>query len=149
MRSDEAGPGLLERDAGAGWEVALPDGGTSLGGVQMAGFRDRVAVGFDKRALPQPAVVVVIGLGDDAFTVEGGGGGWSLRSFAATLLPGPARIRGRRVECIEMRLSPPAAYALLGAFPSELGRSVISLEDVWGRHEQLLREQLTEGTTWQ
>ncbi|MFF4183767.1 helix-turn-helix domain-containing protein [Streptomyces sp. NPDC001691] len=149
MHSYEAGPDPLERDAGTGWEVALPHDGTSFSGVRMAGFRDRVSAGLDKQVLPQPAVVVVIGLGDAPFTVEGGSGGQSLRSFAATLAPGPARIRGRRVECIEMRLSPPAAYALLGVSPSELGQSVVSLEDLWGRQEQRLREQLPEASTWQ
>lgn len=150
MRSHEAGPDPLDRDAGNGWEVALPPlGGTSLGGVRMAGFRDRIAVGLDKKVLPQPAVVVVIGLGAAPFTVEGGGAPQPLRSFAAALSPGPARIRGEHVECIEMRLSPPAAYALLGVSPRELVRPVISLEDLWGRRERRLREQLLDAGTWQ
>ncbi|MEN8655565.1 helix-turn-helix domain-containing protein [Streptomyces sp. 21So2-11] len=149
MRSYEAGFAPLDLDADHGWEVARPLGGLSLGGVRMAGFRDRIAVGLDKRPLPQPAVVVVIGLGDDPFTVEGATGQQRLRSFVAALSPGPARIRGERVECVEMRLSPPAAFALLGVSPRELDRSVISLEALWGRHEWRLREQLTEATTWQ
>ncbi len=149
MRSHEMGQDPADHDAEDGWEVAHPLGGTSLGGVRMAGFRDRIAVGLDKRVFAQPSVVVVIGLGDTPFTVEDERGEQPLTSFAATLAPGPARVRGERVECIEMRLSPPAAYALLGVAPSDLTRPVISLEDVWGRQERRLREQLAEGATWQ
>ncbi|MFH8349152.1 helix-turn-helix domain-containing protein [Streptomyces sp. NPDC018045] len=169
MRSYDAGAGALVRDTGDagdaesardapgagddwgtgdGWEVARPVGGTALAGVRMAGFRDRVAAGLDMRVLPQPAVIVVIELGDVPYRVEGATGQQALRSLVAPLAPGPARIRGEHVECVELRLSPRAAYALLGVSPRELG-SVTSLEDLWGRHERRLRGQLTVATTWQ
>ncbi|MCT9092512.1 helix-turn-helix domain-containing protein [Streptomyces sp. ASQP_92] len=149
MRSHEMGQVPTDHEAEDGWEVAHPLGGSSLAGVRMAGFRDRIAAGLDKRVLAQPSVVVVIGLGDTPFTVEDDQGAQPLTSFAATLSPGPARVRGERVECVEMRLSPPAAYTLLGVSPNELTRPVISLEDVWGPAERRLREQLAEGATWQ
>lgn len=150
MHSGEVGSVLREDgDSDYGWEVARPFGGASLDGVRMAGFRDRIAVGLDKWVLPQPAVVVVIGLGDDPFTVEGAAGRRPLSSFAAALSPGATRIRGERVECIEMYLAPPAAYALLGVSPRELDGSVTGLEDLWGRHERHLRERLPEAGTWQ
>lgn len=114
----------------------------------MAGFRDRVAAGLDKLVLPRPAVVVVIGLGDAPFTIEGARGNRPLASFAASPIPGAARIRGERVECIEMHLSPPAAYALLGASPGELASSVTALEELWGRHERQLRERLADLSSW-
>lgn len=65
------------------------------------------------------------------------------------LSPGQARIRGERVECVEVCLSPRAAYALLGVSPGELHGSLIGLEDLWGRHERRFRERLTDATTWQ
>ncbi|WP_256361606.1 AraC family transcriptional regulator [Streptomyces sp. TRM70350] len=149
MRRYEVGSAPTHRDTENGWEVTHPLGGTSLDGVRMAGFRDRVAAGLDMQVLPQPAVIVVIGLGEDPFTVEGTAGHRPLGSLVAPLSPGPARVRGEHVECIEMRLSPRAAYALLGVSPRELDGSVTSLEDLWGRHERRLREQLADTTTWQ
>ncbi len=139
----------MDRDAENGWEVARPLGGPSLDGVRMAGFRDRVAAGLDMRVLPQPAVIVVIGLGGDPLTVESATGQQPMRSLVASLSPGPARIRGERVECVEVCLSPRAAYALLGVSPRELDGSVTGLDDLWGRHERRLREQLTDARTWQ
>ncbi|MEU3478180.1 helix-turn-helix domain-containing protein [Streptomyces sp. NPDC033754] len=149
MRRHEVGASPSDRDAENGWEVARPLGGTTLDGVRMAGFRDDIAAGLDMRVLPQPVVVVVIGLGDNPVTVESAAGRRPMRSLVASLSPGPARIRGERVECVEVCLSPRAAYALLGVSPLELGGSVNGLEDVWGRHERRLREQLTDATTWQ
>ncbi|MEU2241087.1 AraC family transcriptional regulator [Streptomyces sp. NPDC018338] len=149
MRRHEVGAAPSDRDAENGWEVARPLGGTTLDGVRMAGFRDDIAAGLDMRVLPQPVVVVVIGLGANPVTVESAAGCRPMRSLVASLSPGPARIRGERVECVEVCLSPRAAYALLGVSPLELGGSVNGLEDVWGRHERRLREQLTDATTWQ
>ncbi|MBF6327729.1 helix-turn-helix domain-containing protein [Nocardia transvalensis] len=149
MRSYESGSAPADRDAENGWEVAHLLGGRSVDGVRMAGYRDRGAAGLDLQVLPQPAVIVIIGLGDDPLTVEGSGGRRPLRSFVAALSPGASRIRGTYVECIEMRLSPMAAYALLGVSPRELDGAVTDLEQLWGRDERRLSEQLTDATTWQ
>ncbi|MGC9540383.1 helix-turn-helix domain-containing protein [Streptomyces sp. UG1] len=149
MRTHEAGAAApADRDADNGWETVHPLGGTSLDGVRMAGFRDRAGVGLDLRVLPQPAVVVVIGLGDTPLTVEGPAGRRSLRSLVASLSPGPARIRGERVECVEVTLSPRAAYALLGLPPYELHGSVAGLDDLWGPRARRLGERLTDAGTW-
>ncbi|MFJ5712868.1 helix-turn-helix domain-containing protein [Streptomyces sp. NPDC093105] len=120
----------------------------------MAGFRDRDGRALDLRVLPQPVLVVVIGLGDDPFTVEGGTAQRPSASrdphpsLVAPLSPGPAWIRGRDVECIEMCLSPGAAYALLGVSPHEL-EGVVGLEDLWGRQARQLRERVAAATAWQ
>jgi AraC-like DNA-binding protein len=106
--------------------------------------------------LPQPAVVVVIGLGNDPFTVAGDTGPRPSTSpspspnpsLIAPLSPGPARIRGRDVECIAMCLTPGAAYALLGVSPRELEGAVVGLEDLWGRQERQLRERVAAATAW-
>ncbi|MFE7455561.1 helix-turn-helix domain-containing protein [Streptomyces sp. NPDC057554] len=149
MRRQQRGSVPRDRDAEDGWEVARLSGGASLDGVRLAGFRDRAAVGLDMQVLPQPAVVVVIALGDAPFTVESVTGHRPMRSFVAPLSPGPAHIRGERVMCVEVCLSPQAAHTLLGVPPRELDGSVTALEDLWGRHARLLRERLTDATTWQ
>ncbi|MFF3019421.1 helix-turn-helix transcriptional regulator [Streptomyces sp. NPDC057939] len=149
MPGEDAGDTPPEHTADDGWEVARPLGGTSLDGVRMAGFRDLTAGRLDMRVLPQPAVIVVIGLGADPVTVENASGHRALRGLVASLLPGPARIHGERVECVEVALSPRAAYGLLGVSPLELDGSITGLEDLWGRHARLLREQLADTTPWQ
>ncbi|MFI5483159.1 hypothetical protein ACIBAB_28975 [Streptomyces rubiginosohelvolus] len=50
--------------------------------------------------LPQPAAVVVISLGAAPMTVVGADGARAMRSFIASLSPGPTRIRGEGVECV-------------------------------------------------
>lgn len=139
----------MDRDAENGWEVAHPLGGTSLDGVRITGFRDRVAAGLDDWVLPQPTVTVVIELGGNPVTVESATGHRPMRSLVASLSPGPARVRGEGVECVEVGLSPQAAYPLLGVSPRDLDGCVTSLEDLWGRHERRLRERLADATTWQ
>ncbi|MCF1594563.1 helix-turn-helix domain-containing protein [Streptomyces muensis] len=149
MRSYDVGPARTDLDAASGWEVAHPVGGTLLDGVRMAGFRDRLAAGLDLQVLPQPAVIVVIGLGDEPLGVDSATGRRPLNSLVAGVSPGRARIRGPRVECVEVRLSPPAAYRVLGVSPRELEGSVIGLADLWGCQERRLRERLGEAGTWQ
>lgn len=87
MRSHEVGPAPTDRDAASGWEVARPLGGTLLPGVRMAGFRDRVAAGLDLHVLPQPAVIVVLGLGDAQLTVEAPTARQPLDGLVAALSP--------------------------------------------------------------
>ncbi|WP_318197739.1 hypothetical protein [Streptomyces sp. MCL20-2] len=60
----------------------------------MAGFRDGAGAGLDMQVLPQPAVVAVLAVGEARMTVESAYGPRPLRSFIASLSPGPARIRG-------------------------------------------------------
>lgn len=138
---------LHEGDRLRGWEVACPRHPSPLAGVEVAGFRDRAAAGLDMRVIPQPNVTVVIELGDDALAVEHTNGSRALRSLAAGLSPGEARIRGERVDCVEVRMSPVSAYSLLGVSLSDLSGIVIGLDDLW-RQEPLLREQLTDTRDW-
>ncbi|UUY52655.1 helix-turn-helix transcriptional regulator (plasmid) [Streptomyces yangpuensis] len=149
MPRDDMGDAPPKRTAHHRWEVARPRNGTSPDGVRMAGYRDRTGSRLDMQVLPQPAVIVVIGLGAGPITVESPSGNRPLSGLVAALSPGPARIRGEGVECVEMALSPRAAYALLGVSPLELDGSVTGLEDLWGRHARLLREQLADTASWQ
>ncbi|MFA7767843.1 helix-turn-helix domain-containing protein [Streptomyces sp. NRRL S-448] len=149
MPRDDAGDAPPERTAHNRWEVARPLGGTSLDGVRMAGFRDRMDSRLDMRVLPQPSVIVVIALGAGPITVESASGHQPLRGLVASLSPRLAHIRGEGVECVEVALSPRAAYTLLGVSPLELDGSITGLEDLWGRHARLLREQLSDTASWQ
>ncbi|MEV0112904.1 helix-turn-helix transcriptional regulator [Streptomyces sp. NPDC050844] len=138
----------MESELAVGWEVAVPVGGARIAGVQVAAFRDRSGIGLDMRALPQPVVTVVLGFADDMLTVDGATGRQTLGGLVAAQFPGPTRIRGERVECVELQLSPVVASGLLGVAPSELNGAVTDVDDVWGRQAQLLREQLAAAATW-
>ncbi|MGW0533369.1 helix-turn-helix domain-containing protein [Streptomyces sp. NPDC003032] len=143
----ETGP--HDPDRLPGWEIARPRGGTPFDGVTVAGFRDRDAVGLDARVLPQPAVTVVFELGDEAIVVERAGGRRALSSLVAGMSPGPARIRGQHVDCVEVRMSPVAAYASLGIAPSEReGEGVTDLRDLWGRQLETLHQRLAAAPGW-
>ncbi|MEV2251666.1 AraC family transcriptional regulator [Streptomyces sp. NPDC050147] len=139
---------LYEGDRLRGWEVVVPRRAAPLDGVTLVGFRDRSDAGLDMRVIPQPVVTVVVELGDDALAVENSGGSRALRSLAAGLSPGEARVRGERVHCVELRMSPVSAYSLLGVPPVDLEGGVFGLEELWGRQESRLREQLTVADGW-
>ncbi|GAA1935736.1 helix-turn-helix domain-containing protein [Streptomyces durmitorensis] len=141
-------PVQYEGDRLRGWEVACPSRPSPFNGVVVAGFRDRAAAGLDMRVIPQPIVTVVIELGDDALAVDNTSGSRALRSLAAGLAPGEVRIRGERVDCVELRMSPVSAYSLLGVSLSDLNGLVIGLDELW-RHEPRLREQLTAAKGWE
>ncbi|MEU8756536.1 hypothetical protein AB0P44_23540 [Streptomyces chartreusis] len=89
MRTQQVGLTRGGREADSGWEVARPPGGSSLEGVAMAGFRDRAAAGLDMRVLPQPAVIVVIGLGETRLAVDGPDGHRPMTNLVASMTPGP------------------------------------------------------------
>ncbi|MER6803666.1 MULTISPECIES: helix-turn-helix domain-containing protein [Streptomyces] len=128
--------------------MTVPVGGARIDGVRVAAFRDRAGTGLDMRVLPQPVVTVVVGFADDMLTVDGTTDRQTLGSLVAALLPSPTRIRGARVECIEVHLSPMIASSLLGVSLSELNGGITDLENVWGRQAARLREQLAAATTW-
>lgn len=57
------------------------------------------------------------------------------------------RGRGRDIACLQVRLSPPVAHAVLGDC-AELGAAVLSLDDLWGRDAARLQEQLCAAKSW-
>jgi hypothetical protein len=108
----------------------------------MVGFRDRAKDLVDLQVVPHPAVTLVIDLADGVLL--GDASGQPKRgSVAAGLAPGSVRAAGRDIECLQVRLSPVIAHAVLGA-ASELGRTVVTLEDLWGRDAARTEEQLRE-----
>jgi len=113
----------------------------------MAGFRARVPDPVDLSVVPYPAVTLVIDLGDELLAVDDASGRRQRGSVAAGLAPGRVRVRGRDIECLQIRLSPTVAHAALGA-SEDLGGSVVTLEDLWGRDAERTREQLRNAASW-
>lgn len=140
-----------EHDAVTRWEVARPTWPSRAVGVGLAGFRDRDAGPADMRVVPHPAVTLVLEFGDSPLVVDTAMGRQQLPSLVAGFAHGALHVRGESIKCVEVRLSPVVAYAVLGASPAELAESeqVVSLDDLWGRGASRIREQLGEARSWQ
>jgi len=134
------------------WDIAVPTRPGRLPGVTMAGFSDRAdtLVEVEVEVVPHPAVMVIIDLGERPLVVDDGSGRQQRGSVAAGLAP-PHGARGSgqagSFACLQVRLSPVTASALLGAAPG-LSGTMAALDDLWGREAELLRERLRAAPTW-
>ncbi len=141
-------PAQPARDRAPRWEITTPSRPGLLPGVRMAGFRAHHADGFDLRLVPHPAVTVFIDFGDGLLTDEASGQSLA-GSVAAGLAPGAVfRGRGRDVECLQVRVSPVVAHAVLGASSPEIGGTVVALDDLWGPDADRFRERLRAAASW-
>src|SRR5215468_6340595 len=135
------------RAAAAVWDIAVPSRPGRMPGVRMAGFSERARDLVDLPVVPYPAVTLVIDLGHGPLLVEHASGQPQRGSLAAGLAPGAVKARGRDIECLQVRLSPVAAHAVLGACP-ELAGTVVALDDLWGRDAARTEEQLRATGSW-
>lgn len=115
----------------------------------MAGFRVRDLDAL--RMVPHPAVTLLVEFGTGSPVLDCAG-----RQERGSVVAGPGlgtggavQARGENVECVQVRLSPVVAGALLGASPADLGGAVVPLADLWGREVSRLREQLGGVSSWQ
>ncbi|MER6275574.1 helix-turn-helix domain-containing protein [Streptomyces sp900105245] len=132
------------------WGVESPRRPSRVDGVTMAGFhvRDLQAL----RIVPHPAVTLLLDFGAGSPVIDGARGRQQLGSVVAGPGLGSAGAvlaRGENVECVQVRLSPVVAGAMLGTSPAELDGVVVSLDDLWGRAASRIRERLGEVSAWQ
>jgi AraC-like DNA-binding protein len=113
----------------------------------MAGFRQSVPALVGIAMVAHPSVTLVVDLSEGEGLVCDAHGRHQRGSFAAGLLPGQLRAGARRGECLQIRLSPIAASAVLGA-PAELTGTVAALEDVWGRNTGPVEDRLRAARSW-
>lgn len=115
----------------------------------MAGFSDRANDLVDVAMVPHPAVMMVFDLGDLPFVVDDSSGRQQRERVVAGLAPSGARGRGLAgsFACLQVRLSPVVAHAVLGA-SAELGGRVVALDDLWGRDAVRTQEQLRAAGSW-
>ncbi|MER6029908.1 helix-turn-helix domain-containing protein [Streptomyces sp. NPDC001851] len=132
------------------WGVECPRLPSRVAGVTMAGFsvRDLDAL----RIVPHPAVTLLLEFGAGSPVLDCAAG----RQQRGSLVAGPGlgsagavRARGENVECVQVRLSPVIARAILGTSPADLDGGVVSLGDLWGREASRIREQLGDVSSWQ
>ncbi|MFF2849971.1 helix-turn-helix domain-containing protein [Streptomyces sp. NPDC058001] len=118
----------------------------------MAGFRVPGPPLNGLRVVPHPAVMLILEFGPSQPTLEDGAG----RRHRGSLVAGPGfgsgggvRAWGEQVECVQVRLSPVVAGAVLGDSPADLAGSLVSLDDLWGREASRIRERLSDIPSWE
>ncbi|WP_152627612.1 helix-turn-helix domain-containing protein [Streptacidiphilus melanogenes] len=114
----------------------------------MAGFSARTAEPVDLGVVPYPAVTLALDLGDGPLAVGDDGGRRAHGSVVVGLDPGGVRGSGSAVACLQVRLSPPVAHAVLGAAAGETGGTVVPFDDLWGRDAARVQERLRTARTW-
>ncbi|NUW40854.1 helix-turn-helix domain-containing protein [Nonomuraea rhodomycinica] len=131
------------------WDVACPDRPSRVAGVTMAGFgvRDLAAL----RMVPHPAVMLLLEFGAGTPVMDHAAG---QRRGSVVAGPGIGSggglwARGENVECVQVRLSPVIARAVLGVAPADLDGAVVALDDLWGREASRIRERLESVPSWQ
>jgi AraC-like DNA-binding protein len=131
------------------WDVACPQQPSRVAGLTMAGFRVRALDAL--RMVPHPAVTLLLefGAGSAVLDCAAGQQRGSIVAGPGLGSGGAVRARGENIECVQVRLSPVIARAILGASPAELDGAVVSLGDLWGRQASRLREQLGDASSWQ
>ncbi|MCC5581926.1 AraC family transcriptional regulator [Microtetraspora sp. AC03309] len=132
------------------WGVACPRRPSRVAGVTMAGFRVRDLDAL--RMVPHPAVTLLVEFGAGSPVVDDAAG----RQQRGSVVAGPGVgsggavwARGENVECVQVRLSPVIARAVLGVSPADFDGAVVALEDLWGREASRIRERLGDVSSWQ
>ena len=109
----------------------------------MAGFSDRANSLVDIEVVPHPAVMVLVDLGDQPLVVDDGNGQEQRGRVVAGLAPDRVRGQGQAgsFTCLQVRLSPVIARAVLGA-ATELSGVVLNLDDLWAGDAARTQERL-------
>ena len=134
------------------WDITIPAWPMRLAGVTMAGFSGGASDPGDIDVIPHSSVMVIFDLGGAQMVVTDGSGQEQQRERVVAGLA-PRGIRGRgggrsSFECLQVRLSPVVAHAVLGA-SSEFGGAVVTLDDLWGRDAARTHEQLRAARSWE
>ncbi|RDI65054.1 AraC-like DNA-binding protein [Nocardia pseudobrasiliensis] len=109
----------------------------------MAGFRSLATDPIEQRVIAHPSITLIFEFGEGALLIEEATGRQHVGSLAAGLAHGQVRMRGQHIACVEVRMSPVVAHAVLGPCPA-----VLPLDALSGRDAAQLRERLSEATSW-
>lgn len=133
--------------AAAMWDITVPSRPGRLPGVTMAGFGGRAGQTVDLQVIPYPAVTLFIDFGD-ALVIDDVSGQRKGGCGVLGLAPHDVHACGQAIECLQIRLSPVLAHAVLGPC-ADLDGAVIALDDIWGRDAARVHERLWEAGSWQ
>ncbi|MER5441614.1 helix-turn-helix domain-containing protein [Streptomyces sp. NPDC002790] len=144
-------------------DIAVPRPRDRLPGVSMAGFlaHGPPPAGFDRAIamVAHPFVTLLIDLSEGGAQGDGrddgragglfheAGGRRGYGSIAVGLLPRDVRTGGSTGECLQIRLRPAVATAVLGA-SVDLSGAVVPLADLWGRDAVRAEERLRAADSW-
>lgn len=117
--------------------------------MSMAGFHDCGEGPVDVRVVPHPAVTLVLEFGDGPLVVDAATGRRQRGSLVAGFTHDALRVRGENVECVQVRLSPLVAFAVLGVSAAELDHLVVTLDELWGKDAAHVRQRVGEVRSWQ
>lgn len=149
LARNRARPTVDERDFMVFEEVARALRPSRVPGVKMAGFRRGRALGpFEMWTVPHPAVTLALELGGNGPLILDTAARRQMRGSLVAGLGPAARVRGQEFECVQVRLSPVAAHAVLGVSPAELERTAVVLDDLWGSEASRIQERLSEASSW-
>jgi AraC-like DNA-binding protein len=114
----------------------------------MAGFRQPATELWDIAMVAHPSVTLLVDLSEGEGTVYDSHGREHRGSVVVGLLPGDFRAAGRaRIECLQIRLEPGVAAAVLDA-STELTGKVMSLHEIWGRDAGRAEDRLRAAASW-
>ncbi|WP_231935190.1 helix-turn-helix domain-containing protein [Micromonospora viridifaciens] len=103
---------------------------------------------MDIAMVAHPSVTLIVDLSEGDGLVFDSHGRHERGTVVIGLLPGNLRATGRGLgECLQIRLEPVAAAAVLGA-STELSGTMVSLEDVWGRDATQVEDRLRAAASW-
>jgi AraC-like DNA-binding protein len=129
-------------------DIAVPRPSGQLPGISMAGFRQHPPALMDIAMVVHPSVTLLIDLSDGDGAIYDTRGRRERGSVVFGLLPGELRATGWGVECLQIRLRPVAAAAVLGGVSSELTGTVVALDELWGRDAGRVEDRLRAAASW-
>jgi AraC-like DNA-binding protein len=95
-------------------------------------------------------VTLALMFGSGSVTVVDAAGRKQRGSLVAGLGFRSARVQQmENVECLQVRLSPLIARAVLGASLADLNGAVVALDDLWGREASRLAGRLADASCWE
>ncbi|MFD4022701.1 helix-turn-helix domain-containing protein [Streptomyces sp. NPDC058576] len=116
----------------------------------MAGFRQLAPLHVDIAMVAHPSVTLFVDLSKGDGLIRDAHGRRERGSTVVGLASGALRFGGSadgKVECLQIRLSPVLAAAVLGA-STDLSGTVVPLEDVWGRDAGRIEDRLRQAASW-
>ncbi|MFA3878024.1 helix-turn-helix domain-containing protein [Streptomyces sp. MMCC 100] len=128
-------------------DVVVPRPSVWLPGVSMAGFSQHVPAFVDMAMVAHPSVTVLVDLSEGDGILYGARGRHGHGSFVVGLAPVGVRAAGRVGSCLQIRLEPAVAAAVLGPVGGLDGR-VECFEDVWGPGAERVQDELRAAGSW-
>lgn len=131
------------------WDVVCPTLPARVPGVSMAGFGDLGMTPNDLRLIPHPSVMLLL-VFDGSISVQDSAG----REYTGSFVAGSGfadklqALRAETFACLQVRLSPLAARAVLGPALGALHGGVLTLDELIGNDADRIAMRLNALATW-